>query len=83
MTSAATLTLNTTPVTSAAPSSYDLDVAIEGAPASTNTINEPKPEPVQRYHIEVPPQLPHTASQRALHEERAKKIEAEAEKAAA
>jgi hypothetical protein len=62
VTSAATLTPNATPVTSAALSFYDLDVAIEGTPASANTINEPEPEPVQWYHIKVPPPLPHTAS---------------------
>jgi hypothetical protein len=49
----------------------DLDVAIEGAPASANTINEPEPESVQWCHIKVLPPLSHTASWQAFLEEHA------------
>jgi len=76
-----TLTPHTTPVTSAAPSSPDIDTwTLNGddprapalnssADASASPIAEP--QQVQQYHIEVLPPLPHTASHRALHEENA------------
>jgi len=73
---AAALTPNATPITSAAPSpSLDVD-----APVNNNSANPApvvdrggditaEPEPRQRYAIQVPPPLPHTASRRALREE--------------
>jgi hypothetical protein len=59
---ATTLTPYATPVTSAAPA---LDRADPGIPMLGDT----EPERIQRYHIIVPPPLPHTASRKALRQE--------------
>jgi len=69
-----------TPVTSAAPASHDLDVGTlevmdSGAPTPAEVAIAAAPtheaEQVQRYHIELPPPIPHTASRQALREENA------------
>lgn len=73
--SAGTITPGTTPAVSARPSTLALDVSIPTDAGGTNPIaNEcandiVQPDLVQRYHIRVPPPLPHSASRRALQEE--------------
>jgi hypothetical protein len=73
--SAATmLTPNATPVTSVAPASLDLDVGVLSntvtVPNNTNSgVPATESEQTQRYHIIVPPPLPHTASRKVLRQE--------------
>jgi DDE superfamily endonuclease len=73
--SAGTITPGTTPAVSAAPSTLALDISIPTDAGGTDPIaNEcavaqPDSDLVQRYHVWVPPPLPHTASRRALREE--------------
>jgi hypothetical protein len=70
-------TPDATPATSAAPSSLslDLDVDPNGAdttpPAADGAGAAEEPKTTQRYHIEVPPPVLHSASRRALREENA------------
>jgi hypothetical protein len=60
-------TPDATPATSAAPSSLSLDLDVD--PNGAGAAEEPKT--TQRYHIEVPPPVLHSASRRALWEENA------------